>query len=90
MALVRTSALSRSQVRRLPFGPLDPHLEHIREAIERLRAAQVPLDDTSLEGHAVMLAVLRDEALRAGKLAAALRVEVARGRLLGFQPTGRS
>ena len=63
---------------------------HIRQAIERLRQEHVPVDDTSLEGHLIALAVLRDEAFRAGKLAAALRVEVARGRVLGFQPTRQS
>ena len=63
---------------------------YIREAIERLRRAHVAVDDTSLEGHLIALAVLRDKAWAAGNLAAAMRAEVARGRVLGFQPAGRS
>ncbi len=64
---------------------------HIREAIECLHVA---VDDMSFEGHVRALALLRDQA-RASEgdprtLAAAIRAEVARGRLLGFQPTGRS
>ena len=33
---------------------------HIREAIECLRQEHVPVDDTSLEGHLIALAVIRD------------------------------
>ena len=63
---------------------------HIREAIERFRRTQVALDDMSLEGHLIALAVLRDEALQAGNYMVAARAEAARGRVLGFQPSGRS